>query len=152
MQRLLVLFPFKPSIPIHTHNQPSIPSGMSPCNPPLPHKGSCNPLLPQLGLTKILRALTFAGHLSHPHQCLEVALCSKCDTWKHGSIGRQIRGGVEILDINVVITPASLPYSYSPSQLGKGLKATIGYNGKELMLLHATMERDNAATGDNGKD
>lgn len=57
--------------------------------PPFSPLGAVQPLQ---GLTKILRALTFAGHLAHPHQSVEVALCSKCDTWKHGSIGHQIKG------------------------------------------------------------
>lgn len=39
------------------------------------------------GLTKILRAVTFAGHLAHPHQSIEVALGSVCDTWKHEAVG-----------------------------------------------------------------
>lgn len=59
------------------------------CNPPSSPLGAVQPLQ---GLTKILRALTFAGHLAHPHQSVEVALCSICDTWKHGSIGHQIKG------------------------------------------------------------
>lgn len=59
------------------------------CNPPSAPLGAVQPLQ---GLTKILRALTFAGHLAHPHQSVEVALCSICDTWKHGSIGHQIKG------------------------------------------------------------
>lgn len=57
--------------------------------PPSTPPGALQPLR---GLTKILRALTFAGHLAHPHQSVEVALCSICDTWKHGSIGHQIKG------------------------------------------------------------
>lgn len=57
--------------------------------PPFTPLGAVQPLQ---GLTKILRALTFAGHLAHPHQSVEVALCSICDTWKHGSIGHQIKG------------------------------------------------------------
>lgn len=59
------------------------------CNPPSSPLGAVQPLQ---GLTEILRALTFAGHLAHPHQSVEVALCSICDTWKHGSIGHQIKG------------------------------------------------------------
>lgn len=58
----------------------------------LPPFTSSGEPLPLPGLTKILRALTFAGHLAHPHQSVEVALCSICDTWKHGSIGHQIKG------------------------------------------------------------
>lgn len=57
--------------------------------PPSTPPGALQPLQ---GLTKILRALTFAGHLAHPHQSVEVALCSICDTWKHGSSGHQIKG------------------------------------------------------------
>lgn len=66
----------------------AIPSTTLFVQPPSTPPGALQPLR---GLTKILRALTFAGHLAHPHQSVEVALCSICDTWKHGSIGHQIR-------------------------------------------------------------
>lgn len=31
--------------------------------------------------------MAFAGHLAHPHQSVEVALCSISDTWKHEAVG-----------------------------------------------------------------
>lgn len=65
------------------------------------------------GLTKILRALTFAGHLAHPHQRVEVALCSICDTWKHGSIGHQIKGAELI-----VTSSAQQPFLWPPKRWG----------------------------------
>lgn len=52
-------------------------------------------LQPDLQLTKILRAVTLAGQLAHPHQSVEVALGCKCHTWKHGSICCQKGGAVD---------------------------------------------------------
>lgn len=67
-------------------------------------------LQPIQGLTKILRALTFAGHLAHPHQSVEVALCSICDTWKHGSIGHQIKGAeLKLSLVQLCNPPPQLP-------------------------------------------
>lgn len=68
---------------------PTVPSHHLLVQPPFTPLGAVQPLQ---GLTEILRALTFAGHLAHPHQSVEVALSSICDTWKHGSIGHQIKG------------------------------------------------------------
>ncbi len=73
--------------------------------PPYSPPGELQPLR---GLTKILRALTFAGHLAHPHQSVEVALCSVCDTWKHGSIGHQIKGA-ELKCLLQLCTPPLQP-------------------------------------------
>lgn len=90
--------------------------------PPFTPLGAVQPLQ---GLTKILRALTFAGHLAHPHQSVEVALCSICDTWKHGSIGQHQIKGAELKSplLQLCNPPLKVPTRPIVVRVGTGNKA-----------------------------
>lgn len=87
--------------------------------------------LPLPGLTNILRALTFAGHLAHPHQSVEVALCSICDTWKHGSIGHQIKGARLKRLLQLCSRSLTTLRSHREASSGMGSKRAIGRNGDQ---------------------
>lgn len=99
------------------------------CNPPSAPLGAVQPLQ---GLTKILRALTFAGHLAHPHQSVEVALCSICDTWKHGSIGHQIKGAELKRPLLQLCNPPLKDPNWAHScEGGHGKQSATGGNGDQ---------------------
>ena len=93
-------------------------------------------LQPLRGLTKILRALTLAGHLAHPHQSVEVALCSICDTWKHGSIGHQIKG-------------ASSALQPSPTALPPNREVRLGMGNKDRQAEMETRQEEKKLYGGN---
>lgn len=97
--------------------------------PPPPRRG----LLPLQGLTKILRALAFAGHLAHPHQSVEVALCRECDTWKHGSIGRQIN-----VFFSSATVPPAVPSEASSGEGGGRRKAAMAAKRERESSMEAT--------------
>lgn len=96
--------------------------------PPFTPLGAVQPLQ---GLTKILRALTFAGHLAHPHQSVEVALCSICDTWKHGSIGHQIKGAELKRPLLQLCNPPQRSHPAHSCEGGHGKQSATGGNGDQ---------------------
>lgn len=111
--------------------------------PPSTPPGALQPLQ---GLTKILRALTFAGHLAHPHQSVEVALCSICDTWKHGSIGHQIKGAELKRSLQPSPTGPAHPREVSLGMGNKEQQAEMDTRQEKKEALWSQLEETDEAT------